>query len=379
MEIKIKRSILLDAVQKTLGVVDKKTTMPILNHVLLKAEGGRLTVAATDREMSLISDYSADIVKEGKVTIPARKLYELAKESEGDEMTLERLENNNIKINAGKSKYKIAGLSADEYPSVAETKDVAYSQISGAALTNLINRTVYAVSDDQARPALGGVFLQTNEEAEGNVWSMVATDGHRLSMVRETTEEKGPVLGKGVIIPRKGLVEIKKMVAGQNVVEIGFLKNMLVVKVDSTVLKVNLVDSDFPDYKRVIPAGHPHKVALDRELFLHALKRMSVVSSGQYNSVVLRFSENLLHLESVNLDVGAADEEIDIDFTGENQAVGVNVNYLIEAVSAVPSKEFILEVDAGGLKPVLVRSAEGTGYLGLVMPLKLNEEEAKAA
>jgi DNA polymerase-3 subunit beta len=223
---------------------------------------------------------------------------------------------------------------------------------------------------DESRKNLNGVLLETSSDGTTHVWRMVATDGHRLAVAKVNTPEPCPELSKGIIIPRKGLMEVKKITDVHENVSVGIHKNMFVVKTENTVLKVNLVDAEYPDYKRVIPAEKGVSVTLDKELFLHALKRMNVVSSERYSGVIISFNQDKMVLNSTNLDVGEATEEIDITYTGEDMDVGFNVNYVIDAVSVISMENIIMEVGVG-LKPTLIKPAEGDNYLCIVMPLKI--------
>jgi DNA polymerase-3 subunit beta len=370
MEFKINRNTFLDGIQKTLGIVEKKTTTPILNNVLLKTEHNKLKIVATDREISLISDYDADIAEKGEITLSAKKLYEMVREIQGDVIHLTKSTNNIVKVTCQRAVYKIPGLTADDFPSVGDIQDVQFFNIPGSAVKDLINKTSFAMAFDESRKNLNGVLLETVSDGTTHVWRMVATDGHRLAVAKAITPEPCPELAKGVIIPRKGLMEVKKIIDVHENVSIGIHKNMLVVKTDNTILKVNLVDGEYPDYKRVIPAEKGVSVILDKESFLHALRRMNVVSSERYSGVIITFAAGKMTLNSTNLDVGEATEEIDISYTGEDMDVGFNVNYVIDAISVISTDNIVMEVGVG-LKPTLIKPAEDENYLCIVMPLKI--------
>ncbi len=369
MEFKINRNTFLDGIQKTLGIVEKKTTIPILNNVLLSAEDNKLKIIATDREISLISDYSAEIAEKGEITLSAKKIYEMVREIQGEVIHFTK-DNNVVKISCQRAVYKIPGLPADDFPSVADDQDVNFYNIQGLILKNLISKTSFAMAADEMRKNLNGVLLEAGLEGENKFFKMVATDGHRLALSRADIADFGEEMTKGVIIPRKGLMEIRKIIDENENVGIGLHKNMLVLKTENTTLKVSLVDADYPDYKRVIPAEKGIGVILEKEPFLHALRRMNVVSSERYSGVILSFSSGKIVLNSANLDVGEAMEEMDISYDGDNIDVGFNVNYLIDAISAMDGENILFEVGAG-LKPSVIKSAENDNSLCIVMPLKI--------
>jgi DNA polymerase-3 subunit beta len=370
MELKINRNTFLDGIQKTLGIVEKKTTTPILNNVLLKTEHNKLKIIATDREISLISDYDADIAEKGEITLSAKKLYEMVREIQGEVVHLTKSGNNIVKVTSQRAVYKIPGISSDDFPSVGDIQDFEFFSIPGPALKDLINKTSFAMAFDESRKNLNGVFLETSSDGTHHIWRMAATDSHRLAVAKTETPDPCPELSKGVIIPRKGLTEIKRIADVHENVSIAINKKTLVVKTENTILKVNLVNEEFPDYKRVIPTEKGIEVLLDKETFLHALRRMNVVSSERYSGVIISFSSGKMILNSTNLDVGEATEEIDLNYAGEDLDVGFNVNYVIDAVSAVSTDHVLMEIGVG-LKPTLIKPSEGDQYFCIVMPLKI--------
>jgi DNA polymerase III subunit beta len=369
MEFKINRNTFLDGIQKTLGIVEKKTTMPILNNVLLTTEHNKLKIIATDREISLISDYDAEVAEKGEITLSAKKIYEMVREIQGDVIHFTK-SNNVVKISCQRAVYKIPGLPADDFPSITDDKDVKFYNIKGIVLKDLINKTSFAMATDEMRKNLNGVLLEAGSEGANHIFRMVATDGHRLALAKGEISDFCEEMAKGIIIPRKGLMEVKKIIDENESVGIGLHKNMLIVKTENTVLKVSLVDADYPDYKRVIPSEKGIGVVLEKESFLHALKRMNVVSSERYSGVILSFSNGKMILNSTNLDVGEAMEEIDINYSGDDIDVGFNVNYLIDAISVIIGDNILFEVGQG-LKPSVIKPAESDNFLCIVMPLKI--------
>ena len=369
MEFKINRDTFLDGIQKTLGIVEKKTTIPILNNILLKADANKVKIIATDREIILISDYEAEVVEKGEITVSAKKLHEMIREIQGEIITFVQ-KNNIVKISAQRAFYKIPGLPAEDFPSITDEQDMMLHKLEGSVIKDLINKTSFAMATDETRKNLNGVLLEEGMDGVNHLLRMVATDGHRLALAKSLTPGHFFKAGKGVIIPRKGLMEIKKIIDENEDLKIGMHKNMFILQTKNTILKVSLVDADYPDYKKVIPAEKGISVTLERESFLHALRRMSVVSSERYGGVILSFSKGRLTLNSTNLDVGEATEEIDIDYDGEAIDSGFNVNYLIDAISVVNKENIVFEVGMG-LKPSMIKQADDDNYLCIVMPLKI--------
>ncbi|HQL00602.1 MAG TPA: DNA polymerase III subunit beta, partial [Smithellaceae bacterium] len=225
MEFKINRNTFLDGIQKTLGIVEKKTTMPILNNVLLKTDHNKLKIIATDREISLISDYEADVAEKGEITLAAKKLHEMVREIQGETVHFTKSANNIVKVTSQRAVYKIPGLPADDFPAVADVQDLTFYNIAGQILKDLINKTSFAMAMDESRRNLNGVLLETVTDGSEYIWRMVATDGHRLAVAKALTADPCPEMTKGVIIPRKGLMEIKKIIDDNDIIGVGLHKN----------------------------------------------------------------------------------------------------------------------------------------------------------
>ncbi|OHE21097.1 MAG: DNA polymerase III subunit beta [Syntrophobacterales bacterium GWF2_56_9] len=372
MEFNVKREIFLTGIQKTLGIVEKKTTMPILSNLLLRAADDRLTIIATDREIGLVADYEAEIIQGGEITLSARKLHEMVREIQGEKIHVVKNERDMVMITCNKVVYRIPGIPADDYPVVAGQEEIPQGRIKGGILKELIRKTAFAMSTDETRKTLNGVFLETEKSAETSMIKMVATDGHRLALMRIDTGEKDFLdLEKGVIVPRKGIGEIRRLVDEETGdMSLGIGKGMLMIKTDHTLLKVSLIDGEYPDYRRVIPAEKGMVVTLEKDKFMHALRRMSVISSERYNGVIITISEGRLVMNSTNPDVGEANDEIDISYSGEERSTGYNVTYLADAVEVIDEGQVEFEIGAG-MKPGVVRSIGNENYFCIVMPLKL--------
>jgi DNA polymerase-3 subunit beta len=369
MKFEINREIFLDGIQKTLGIVEKKTTMPILNTILINAEKNKIKITATDREISLISDYEANVSEEGEIAVLAKMLYDMVREIPGEVVDFYE-KSKTVKISSQRTFYKMSGYSAEEFPVVSPDDEAPLFKINGSVMKSLINKTAFAMSMNETQKNINGVFFEVSIDGVSSILKMVATDGHRLSLAKSAPLESSIRIGRGVIIPKKGLIEVRKVVDEYNEVMIGVAKNTFIVRADNVLLKVGLVDADYPDYKKVIPKEKGINLVLDRETFLHALRRMSVVSSERYGGVILSFSKGKLVLNSTNLDKGEAMEEIDVDYDGEAVDCGFNVSYLIDAISVIDTDQVIFDVGLG-LKPSVVRNVDDDSYFCIIMPLKL--------
>ena len=371
MEFSINRNVFLDGIQKTLGVVERKTTIPILNNILIRTQDNQIKIVATDREIGLISRYDANISVPGDITLSAKKIYEMIRETEGETIHFVKNDQHQVTMTCNKAVYRIPGLPADEYPNVVDVEDVTLYKVSGALLADLIKKTAFAVSTDEIRVHLNGVFFETEGVGGEARLKMVATDGHRLSVARGPAGANGGlVMEKGVIIPRKGLMEIRKIVEDENDVDIGFDHGMFILKTKNLTIKVSLIDGEYPDYHRVIPSEKGVLLQFSRDTVLHALKRMSVISSERYAGVIIVLKNNLMVLDSNNPDVGEANDEIEVSYNEQEMRVSYNVNYLIDAIEVIAEKEVTFEMNVG-MKPGIIRGVGNDDYLCIVMPLKL--------
>jgi DNA polymerase-3 subunit beta len=371
MEFNIGRNTFLDGIQKTLGIVEKKTTMPILNNVLIRASKDGIRIFATDREISLVADYEAQVSQEGDVTLSARKLYEMIREIQGDTIHFQRNDQYVVTLTARKALYKIPGIPADEFPAVVFNEDLKFFRVRGQIMKDMILKTAFSMSNDEVRKNLNGVFFESDAERQG-VLKAVATDGHRLALANVYSGDKDFLkLEKGIIVPRKGVVEIRRLLENEaGDIMIGVQQGMCAIKTDHTLLKVSLIDAEYPDYRRVIPTEKGVVVQFEKESVLHALRRMSVISSERYSGVIVRLQNGKMILNSTNPDVGEANDEIEVIYQGVDLEIGYNVNYLIDAIEIIEEKNVIFEMGAG-VKPGVIRPVDNNNHFCIIMPLRI--------
>jgi len=371
MEFNIGRNIFLDGIQRTLGIVEKKTTMPILNNVLIRASQEMVKIVATDREIGLVADYEAEVIQDGEVTLSARKLYEMIREIQGDKIHFKKNSQDVVTLTSMKAIYKIPGISADEFPAVVISEEVHFFKMRAMVLKDMIQKTAFSMSNDEIRKNLNGVFFDSEIDKAG-VLKAVATDGHRLAMVEIYSGDKDFLkLERGIIIPRKGVYEIRKLVENESGdILIGVQQGMCVIKTDHMMLKVSLIDSEYPDYRRVIPSEKGTVVQFKKDNVLHALRRMSVISSERYSGVIVHMQDGKMILNSTNPDVGEANDEIEVDYHGNEMEVGYNVNYLIDAIEVIEEDSIAFEIGSG-MKPGVIRAADHSRHFCIIMPLRI--------
>lgn len=372
MHFKIERDTFLKALQKVQGIVEKRTSMPILSNILLEATGDAIEVTATDLEVGLKGRYPAKVERDGKITVGAKKLYEIVKELPNEEIAFTAKDNDWVEITCGKVRFNIVGLPSDEFPTVAVVKDEQLLELEAALLRRMIEKTSYAICNDETKYNLNGIFTRVEQTDAGQVLKMVATDGHRLSIAAGAfTGQANPELLKGVILPKKGIYEIKKITdEGDGLLQFGFVNASAVIKKGDTTLVMRLVDGEFPDYTRVIPAANDQIVKARREALIHAVRRMAILSSEKFKGIMLEIENNGIKISSSNPELGDAMEELDVTFAGEPFSVRFNARYLLDVLMVCESEQVQMKF-RNELSPSIVTPDSDDDLLAVIMPMRL--------
>ncbi len=369
MELTIRVPELVKALQRVQGIVEKKTTMPILANALIKSKGkDKIVVAATDLEIGLVADYDAQIDKPGAMTLGAKALYDIVRSLPEKTVTLKQTANQWVEIACGKVKYRVVGMAPESFPSLPTFEDVAFFTLEPQKFREMIDKTLYAVSTDETRYNLTGVFCEPVSGSPGI--RMVATDGHRLAVVERPTSE-APIMKEGVIIPRKGLVELRKLIdEGGEGGRLGFVENSAVFEKEGITLTMRLVDGRFPDYQQVIPTASSRRVRVVRQALADALKRTSLLSPDKAQGVRFDLAESTLSLSANNPDLGEAREEIEVDYGGEPLKIGFNFRYISDVLTTIGEDQVELEL-TDELSPGVLRGVGSEGYRAVIMPMRI--------
>ena len=374
MKFSIGKTELLRGLTRLQSIVEKRNTMPILANVLIEArtEGkeGVLELAATDLEVSVRSVQRADVGTPGRVTAPAKKLYEILRELPDEPVQIESTPNSYLSLRCARTAFELAGNSAEEYPALPELAPGETVAVPGLLLGQMIERTMYAASTDETRYNLNGVFVEY--QAETGKLRMVATDGHRLAYVDRPLGVEFKGLGRGVIIPRKGLTELKRLVDEEDVdeVELGFEGSTALVRKRGVTLSMRLIEGEFPNYRQVIPQPGKHQIVMPVEPLIQALRRVIIVAAERSRAVKIELGSGTLRLSSNNPDVGEAREELDADYMGEELTVAFNARYLLDALSYLGSKEVRLGLH-DAVSPAQLAPADDGDSFAVVMPMRL--------
>ena len=376
MELKIGVPELTRALARAQGIVEKKSTMPILAHVLLEARiGGELAVSATDLDVSVSGVHKAEVAKDGGLAVSARHLFDIVKSLAGEKtVSLKRTPNNHLEVKAGQAEFRLVGLPADDFPALPKFEKVPFVSVDPSIILDLIEKTAFASSTDETRYNLNGVYF----EPESGMMRLVATDGHRLSMA------DAPVAGdfklkKGVILPRKGISELRKLLSEamesseeKPKGELGFAENSAVFRRPGVLLAMRLIEGSFPDYRQVIPKAGEKVALVGRERLPQTLRRVSLLSSEKSNAVKIELGKGNLHLTAQNPDLGEAREDLPVEYDGEPLKIGFNAKYLIEVLGVLGDADVRLEL-ADDLSPGVVRPAgpPGEHFTAVIMPMRI--------
>ena len=366
MKFTTKRDSFLKPLQMVAGVVERRQTLPILSNVLLRIADNVVSLTGTDLEVELVARVSVDSSEAGEITVPARKLVDIFRElPDGADISVELIEQKLI-IRSGRFRSSLATLPATEFPSIDRSEISQEIEMDSTALKTLIDRTSFAMAQQDVRYFLNGMLLEVNSDEV----KVVATDGHRLAMC---TAEIGGAGGSAeqVIIPRKGVVELQRLVgeAGGKV-KIVFGTNHLGAETADFNLLTKLLDGKFPDYERVVPRGGDNVVVADREELRHALNRTSILSNEKFRGIRVQLEAGTIQLSANNPEQEEAEESVSVDYQGESLEIGFNVGYLLDVLGVLDSDQVRITLSDANSSALLEEPGDDSSVY-VVMPMKL--------
>ena len=374
MKLSITKSEFLRGLGRIQSIVEKRNSMPILANTLIEApESGKdamLQLAATDLEVGVRSQHLANVTEAGGLTVSAKKLFEIVRELSDEKIELEATANSYLEIRCNRSRFTLAGTAAEEYPTLPEFNPEKTVPVSSAILSAMIERTMYAASVDETRYNLNGVYLEVLNETDEI--RLVATDGHRLACVDRAIEGDISALASGVIIPRTGLGELKRLVDEDDAeeIELAFANNSGLARKGDVTLVMRLIEGEFPNYNQVIPKDLTRHLILPTDSLIQAVRRVALLSSERSRAVKLELSDGQLVITSNNPDLGDAREELDVDYAGEPLSIGFNAKYLLDAINAIQLKEVRFSFQ-DELSPSRLTPPDDEKTLAVVMPMRI--------
>jgi DNA polymerase-3 subunit beta len=372
MRVTVERAALLKALGHVHRVVERRNTIPILSNVLLRAGDGALRLKATDLDIEVTETISADITESGSTTVPAYVIYDIVRKlSDGAQVSLEMAgDAGQVQIRSGRSRFMLQALPESDFPDLAAGDLPHRFTLPAADLKRLIEKTQFAISTEETRYYLNGIYLHTLEAGGSTVMRAVATDGHRLARV-EIPAPKGSEGMPGVIIPRKAVAEIVKLVEdGSESITIELSSAKVRLTFDGVVLTSKLIDGSFPDYQRVIPAGNDKVLVVERADFAKAVDRVSTISSERGRAVKLAIGEGRLMLSVNNPDSGSATEEIEVDYEAGPLDIGFNARYLLDITGQLDGDTALFRLADPG-SPTVIQDREGATALYVLMPMRV--------
>lgn len=360
---------LLKPLQAVHGVVERRQTLPILSNVLVVARDGILSLTGTDMEVELVSRTPLEGMEDGEITVPARKFVDICRALPADGEVRFEVDGERAVLKCGRSRFNLTTIAAADYPSTEEPADASRMRMPASRLKRLIELTQFAMAQQDVRYYLNGMLF----EIDGRQLRTVATDGHRLALAESTLDapvEGGP---RQLILPRKGVVELSKLLASEEGdIELMLGNNAVRLDTEHMSFSSKLIDGRFPEYQRVIPAKDQcdKQVVADREALRRSLQRAAILSNEKYRAVRLCLESGSLRIMASNPEQEQAEDQVEVDYEGEALEIGFNVSYLIDALTTVPCEEArIYLTDASS--SALIVPADGEACEYVVMPMRL--------
>ncbi|KPJ77655.1 MAG: hypothetical protein AMJ54_07195 [Deltaproteobacteria bacterium SG8_13] len=373
MKFTVNKSEILQVLSKVQGLTGRKTNLAITTNVLITATTTGIMIRATDLETGFEGLFPAKVEREGSVAIQARKLFEIVRDFPSDEIHINEIENHWIEIGNKNVEYHLVGMNPDDFPELPQVEDMSFFEIDAVALIRMIERTVFisGASDDK-RAHIVGLYVEARENQDQRSMHIVSTDGSRLSKVDYLFDKDVQLpFTESVLVPKKGMVEVAKFLEPEETVQCGIQDNNLVVKKENETIIVRLLEGEFPEYDDIIRTRENAKrIPLERHLFLMMLKRMSILSTEEYRSVIFHFINDKLLITSTNPDIGESKEDMEIQFDADPIEVAFNPRFFIEALNVISSDKVLLDI-VDDEKPCMLAGEGEPGFITVIMPMRI--------
>lgn len=370
----VNREDFLHAISALQNITGKKGTLAILSNVLVEVEENRVILTGTDLEIGLKQTIAAEVFEKGTLTLPAKKLFELARESNSPFISFQEKEKNWVDITAGSSQYKLAGMVSDEFPQFPEYEEKNMVEAEAVVFSDLIDKTIFSIAQDKENMySLTSALFQKNREGEKLYLKMITSDGHRLTIMSKEVDKKIDKLlvNPITLIPRRGVQEIRKFCENKDTFKFGIEKKQAVLESEDSLLIIRLMQGEFPDFESILKViSRDNVVEIDRHRFLEGLKRINLFTEDMFKVVKIEINNNHMVLTSQNADFGSAKDEFEVIYSGESLSLGFNCRYFIDALQVMEGKT-IKACISSDESPCLIMSDEDEGFLGIVMPMKL--------
>ncbi|MBM9613143.1 DNA polymerase III subunit beta [Desulfobulbus rhabdoformis] len=369
----INRDDLLRGIGAQQNITSKKGTLAILSNVLVEVEQEQIVLTGTDLEIGLKQSIPAEVIETGILTLPAKKLFEITRESNSSTFSFKELEKNWVEITAGPSVYRLAGMVADEFPQFPEYDEDAMLSMDSGIMVDLVDKTIFSIAQDKENMfTLTAALLQKVKTDDQLSLKMITSDGHRLTIMNRDVDAGLDALNLDTtLIPRRGVQEIRKFCENRNTFSFGVEEKQAVLKSDDSLLIIRLMEGDFPDFQGLLNVlSKENSIHIDRTRFLESLKRINLFTEDLFHAIKMDVTEGKIVLTSQNADFGSAKDEFEVEYSGEELSLGFNCRYFIDTLQVMEGETVIASIN-NQESPCMITSEDDPGFLSVIMPMKL--------
>ena len=371
MKFKISRSNFFKTLSHLQGVVDKRNSLPILANILIEAKDNKLILSSTDMDISIIEKISCTVAEEGATTINSQILYDIVRKID-DNSQIEIISNNGklLTLRSEGSRFSLACLPKEDYPIIEKENSGVDIVLNSKIFFKLIDKTKFAISNEETRYFLNGLYFNVTSEENKNIITLVGTDGHRLAKFSHAIEEKIDNVS-GVIIPKKTIYELSKLLSENDIdVKISISTNKIVFIIGEIIFISKLIDGSFPDYKRVIPNDNKNILKINRDKLLSAVDRVSTIANEKSPVIKFKLLENILNLNTINNESSTASEDLKINYAGNEIEIGFNSKYIMDIVNNLEDAEISISLK-DNTSPVIAQENSNTNLVYVLMPMRV--------
>tara|TARA_B100001057_G_scaffold455226_1_gene501588 strand:+ start:27 stop:1142 length:1116 start_codon:yes stop_codon:yes gene_type:complete len=371
MKFKINRPSFFKTLSHLQGIVDKKNSLPILSNILIEAKSNQLTLSSTDMDISIIEKVDCEVLESGSTTINSQILYDIVRKLD-ENSEIEIISNNGklLTLRANGSRFSLASLPKEDYPIIDQENLGINIKINSRVLFKLIDKTKFAISNEETRYFLNGLYFNITNEQDKNIVTLVGTDGHRLAKFSHYIDENIDQVS-GVIIPKKTIYELSKLLSENDIdVLISISLNKIVFNVGEIIFISKLIDGSFPDYKRVIPKENSNILKINREVLLSAVDRVSTIANEKSPVIKFKLLNNILNLNTVNNESSTASEDLEINYDGEEIEIGFNSKYIMDIVNNLEDEEISIKLK-DNTSPIIALENSNSNLIYVLMPMRV--------
>lgn len=367
MQFEVSKQVLLKAIASVNGAVEKKNTIPVLQNIKIEAKDDKVVLLATDMDILVTSTFESDMKKGGSTTVPSQMFFDIVRKiPDGSSIMISQESATILQIKSGKSKYSLPCIEASEFPNLSEGELSPEIEVDAEKLAKMIDKTRFAISNDETRYYLNGLYLQAMEKESGFELRTVATDGHRMALSFLVIDLKTSF---GVILPKKSVAEIRRIIDGSKKIKLAVSRVKIKIIADQTTIVSKLIDGEFPDYDKVLPKHNTQIAVINRKNFFDCVDRVSTVATDKHRSVKLIIENGKMNLQVNTNDGSFAYEELDVNYSGERIETGFNSRYLLDIIGQIDKDELMMRFKDSA-SPALIEAKDMTSVF-VIMPVRI--------